>query len=117
MSEDLIPGKDSTCGICGSKIRWVEQKFPKLSSWEICPLHAAAPKLLFVCEEVLEMAFLGQHKTEKDFDDFIKRVTSVIREATPHSRHKKWISSKEMEDAREEFELRRSKLFPERSTK
>ena len=39
-------GQDTQCPICGSKVAWIKRPFPKLSHWEVCPAHAAAPDLL-----------------------------------------------------------------------
>ncbi len=45
------PGQDSECHICGTQIAWVERPYPKLSDWQVCPLHAAAADLLAALEE------------------------------------------------------------------
>lgn len=43
---DHVPGQDTICTECGTKKKWVAQKFPKLSYWEPCSAHLTVKELL-----------------------------------------------------------------------
>lgn len=58
------PGKDTVCGTCGETLRWIEQKFPKLSGWKECRFHLAAPEMF----ETLKAIASGQYVEGEERD-------------------------------------------------
>ncbi len=72
------PGQDTVCQECGSIRRWVEAKFPRLSNWEPCRLHVAAPDLLEAAQKTLHAY---HHGSPEDMEEAVELQTKAVAKA------------------------------------
>ena len=74
------PGKDTACGVCGIRLRWIQRPFPELSGWEECPFHVAATEMYKALHTI---AYEPIGDAEASHREVYDRIVEIARAALP----------------------------------